>query len=388
VLIALGGSPEGFDRANDRSTTEPLSLGSRVAAYSRLKTAGKARTSTAAEPAASEPWSPPIATPAQAEPKPELAPVLAPVVVVVREAAAVPAERSVRGPGGAAALGHVRRVVVEVALTAQVLTHRLIHVVIAVARLLMRAAGILMRSAVHAIRLFAPLLSRAARALALALVRTTVTLTRSLRPPRPGGDRRAAENVAAAVIARLRPRPPRRDRPGNLGWAEPETDGGGRESEVATVEAQSWAHRSGRSQRKPRTGLALLAAAVVIVPVALVLAVLHRSQGVVPAQRSVVTATAEAVASRTAFSNPRTYAGAMTRLALANGRTQLNGEPACDVNSTWERWTCRAKGRPALGPYAGRWLTYRCSPSYNPQPGGPPALMITCTPKNAPPLTT
>src|SRR5439155_20108728 len=36
VLVALGGSPEAFDRANDPSRNESEDLGSRIAAYTRL----------------------------------------------------------------------------------------------------------------------------------------------------------------------------------------------------------------------------------------------------------------------------------------------------------------------------------------------------------------
>jgi hypothetical protein len=41
VLIALGGSTEEFDRANE-SPKEPVALGSRIAAYTRLQTGARA----------------------------------------------------------------------------------------------------------------------------------------------------------------------------------------------------------------------------------------------------------------------------------------------------------------------------------------------------------
>jgi hypothetical protein len=143
----------------------------------------------------------------------------------------------------------------------------------------------------------------------------------------------------------------------------------------------------------PRAGLAVLVAGVGIGAVTFVLH--HRHHGDVAQAQQLATARlkpfpgAEAVPSRTAFSDPSAYAAAMTRLALASGRTEVDGKPACASGSTWDRWTCRAKGRPTLGPYAGSWLTYRCSPSYTPQPGGrPAAAMIGCTPVNPPSLTT
>jgi hypothetical protein len=79
----------------------------------------------------------------------------------------------------------------------------------------------------------------------------------------------------------------------------------------------------------------------------------------------------------------------MTRMALMSGRTDVDGTPVCVQGSTYDRWTCRAKGRPTLGAYAGHWLTYRCSPTTTPQPGGrPAAVMINCKPENPPALTT
>ena len=136
----------------------------------------------------------------------------------------------------------------------------------------------------------------------------------------------------------------------------------GRESQARAAEARTYRRR--RASWIPRAALALLAAVVAIGAVTLVLQ--HRHQGgVAQAQQQPATATlkpfpgAEGVPSRASFSDPHAYAAAMTRLALASGRTQLNGTPACDQTSTWDRWTCRARGKPTLGAYAGRWLTYR-----------------------------
>jgi hypothetical protein len=409
VLIELGGSPEAFDRANDQSSEEPLSLGSRLADYTRIKTLENAP------------------TPAEADLRPE------PEFAVVTQAADVPAKRAARGRRGAAAL-------VGVARTARTLTHQLIHAVIAVTALLTRAGGVLMHSAVRAARLCARLLSRAARALALALARATVTLGRSLRLAVHVGrlfarfGLRAAHNLAVTVpraAAALRrwlrlalhvgqlfarfvlrataaltrsQRPVRRgDDPPETGhaaelvmtWVQPQAgpsdepaDAGVRESDVGMREAQPPEYRSRRIGRTPRAGLALLSVVVAVLAVTLVLH--DRNQGGVPqSPESAVTATPESVASRTGYSGPRAYAVAMTQLALANGRTHLDGKPTCGENSTWEHWTCRAKGRSTLGPYAGRWFTYRCSPSYQPQPGGrPAALMVNCRPESPTRLAT
>jgi hypothetical protein len=143
-----------------------------------------------------------------------------------------------------------------------------------------------------------------------------------------------------------------------------------------------------------RGALAFLAAVMVVVAVTTVLHGRHQGDVAQAQQRPAAERLkpfpgAAAVPSRTSFSDPRAYAAAMTRLALASGRTELDGTPACSQNSTWNRWTCRAKGKPTLGAYAGHWLMYRCSPSVHPQPGGRPAgVMIDCKPANPPSLTT
>jgi hypothetical protein len=101
-------------------------------------------------------------------------------------------------------------------------------------------------------------------------------------------------------------------------------------------------------------------------------------------QAAAVRAMADASTSRTSFPNPLAYAGAMTRLALANGRTQVASEPSCDTKSTWKRWSCDAKGRPSVGPFSGRWVMYRCTPSYSQSGGAQATLVVNCRPQNAP----
>jgi hypothetical protein len=104
------------------------------------------------------------------------------------------------------------------------------------------------------------------------------------------------------------------------------------------------------------------------------------------APQSGVGATDQPVPAKRDFSDARKYGAAMTRLALMSGRTQIDGQVACDQDSTWNSWTCQARGKPTLGAYAGVWLTYRCSPNSTPQPGGrPAAVMINCAPLNPPP---
>jgi hypothetical protein len=76
----------------------------------------------------------------------------------------------------------------------------------------------------------------------------------------------------------------------------------------------------------------------------------------------------------------------MTRLVLTSGGTELVGEPVCTGDTTSDHWTCTVSGRETVGPYAGRRLTYHCTPSYKPQPNGQsPALMVDCSPLVAAP---
>jgi len=385
VLIALGGSPEALDGADPESQNGPVTLASRIEAHTRLtRGARKAPSPFADETAATEPSAPPIVTPTEVvlESKIEIAKAARYVARTLIHAA-VALARSLPRVGGALVHSAARVVRLSARVAGRVARNLTLG--------LRRAMAALRRSlglAVHVGRLFVRYALRVARSFALALPRATAALRRSRQPVRRD-DERDSLPAAAPVMAWVQRRAESTDAPGEIGLVDHHRDAGARESDVGTLESQSPVYRSGRTHLRPRAGLALFAAAVAIVPVILALLLLHRHQAVVPEARgSAVTATAEAVASRTAFTDPRSYAGAMTRLALANGRTQLDGEPACGKKSTWERWTCRAKGRPSLGPFAGRWLTYRCSPSYTAQPGGPPGLMINCRPENPPPLTT
>jgi hypothetical protein len=413
VLIALGGSPEVLDDKKDQSN-EPVTLDSRIAAYTRLQTGARARTR-------------PVPEPDEAR------------------------DRSVRVRTGAAPAIHLRPIV---ARAARALAHHLVHAALAPARLLIgatrtltrlsvhavrlfvhfvvraacgvglvlrraaaalthllrfalplpaRAAAALTHSTVHAVRLLARVVLRAAGGLGRELARVTTTLARSApnRTPRPvprKNDRGESRNVAAAVTAWVHPEAQVSGEPATVALADAdahdvESEPGVRsEPDVRTLEAHARRSRPRRTSLARRAALALLAVVVPISAVTLVLQ--HRYQGgVAQAQQDPATARlkpfpgAEAVPSRASFSDPRASAAAMTRLALASGRTELDGTPACDQTSTWDRWTCRARGKPTLGAYAGHWLTYRCSPTVHPQPGGRPGgVMIDCRPANPPSL--
>jgi hypothetical protein len=204
-----------------------------------------------------------------------------------------------------------------------------------------------------------------------------------------------AEHVASLVMERVRPRPRWGDESNGFRF----DDNGPKNGECAsadTLAVPSLQFRSGRTSSTRRAGLVLFGALVAVVLVALGLD--HRRSGETPQSspgRVPATAAEESVnpdagpPSRTAFSDPHAYASAMTRFALRSARIKLAGRPVCDENSMWDRWTCRVTATPLLGPYAGRRLKYRCSPSYEPQPGGRPAvLVINCGLENPPPLTT
>ena len=86
------------------------------------------------------------------------------------------------------------------------------------------------------------------------------------------------------------------------------------------------------------------------------------------------------------FDDPRVYAIAMTRYALKGARTKVESGPRCGKTVGWTRWTCRARGRPRIGPFAGRSLLYRCSVEYEQQPIAAPVQAILCG-REHPPLT-
>jgi hypothetical protein len=86
------------------------------------------------------------------------------------------------------------------------------------------------------------------------------------------------------------------------------------------------------------------------------------------------------------FDHPRAYAIAMTRYSLGGPGTKLESAPRCGKTVTWTRWTCRARARSRIGPFAGRSLLYRCSMEYEQQPAAPPVQGIVCGPEHTPPI--
>lgn len=87
------------------------------------------------------------------------------------------------------------------------------------------------------------------------------------------------------------------------------------------------------------------------------------------------------------FGEPRNYATAMTVYALTSAKTKVLSRPDCGDRVTWMTWSCAAKARSEIGPFAGLSLVYRCTGNSNEQPGHQPlASDITCGPANPPPL--
>lgn len=82
------------------------------------------------------------------------------------------------------------------------------------------------------------------------------------------------------------------------------------------------------------------------------------------------------------FSDPRTYAEATTLFALGSATMKVIEPPTCGTRVTWTAWTCSARGRTTIGPFAGRTLIYSCSPTSAEQTGGLPMSQgILCGPR-------
>jgi len=412
VLLALGGSPDQADQAGDEA--DDLSLGSRIDAYTRLVRHRSAPTPSAADvPVGEEP-----ALPASLPPEPVAAPAPMPQPVVVERPARTRVKRPARVRARRAA-GATRALVHKLALVALATTRLFNRAAVALIHLARHGARLLvavMRRAaeetrplagklVHAALALAPPLRRAtARILqrgrhalrrvadfpALVLGAVAAPLKRRARPVRRHDDRREPEHLAVGVTARVREwsaTQDARDRD------DPEPEDAIPDADVATFEARLPETPAGRRWASPAGSALLAGAAAVVAVVALTLVLVERNGGDPSHTQAQSTASPDTapqpVPSRAAYSDPRAYAAAMTRLALTSGRTEVDGRPVCVQGSTYDRWSCRARGRPTVGAYAGRWLMYRCSPTSTPQPGGrPAAVMINCKPESPPPLTT
>jgi hypothetical protein len=206
-----------------------------------------------------------------------------------------------------------------------------------------------------------------------------------------------AEFAASVVRCHVHPRPRRSDCPTEYGFAPREAprpaipdlpgpllDGSGRELDWGWVLA--------------RVAPALMGAILIALVVSALVRPLrdppHLPRFVPPpppraeppAAPEEVTRRAGAPPLRQEFEDPHAYAIAMTRYALTAARTKVESVPRCGKTVTWTGWTCRARGRSRIGPFAGRSLVYRCSMEYQ-QPVAPLAQTILCGPEHPPPIT-
>jgi hypothetical protein len=413
VLLALGGSPEELDRAHE-PTRDEASLGARISAYSRITSGVGASTSETAVEA----------------PLPRL-PVAAPLEVTRPEPARRPKRRA-RARRRRAAGRQLRHVVVAIVRAPWALLQGLARTLLALVRALRDLAAALVRAVLRAVRGLWLALARATALLrrlligAVDVVRLVVGAARKLRRglvrpavraarvayhgtrelglvlshataalTRPRGVRRSqgrdeATHVAEAVLTWVQPRPEPSDEPPAAVESDAVASTAADEADLASVEVRLPVHRPDRRRRAPAGGLAVVASLIVAGLAAGVLAFTRHDEdsGQTQGGSAQAAGSPPPVPVRAEFSDARKYAAAMTRLALVSGRTEVDGIPACAQDSTFDRWTCQARGRPTLGAYAGVWLMYRCSPNSTPQPGGRPAsVMINCTPQKPPPTT-
>jgi len=191
VLIALGGSPEVLDDENDPSSKGPVTLDSRIAAYTRLQTGARAPTRHLAGPDEADSAAPPEGTRGKAERRRE-------VVPQSTGSARIPRDRSARVRARPSAVTRVRPVAVR---AARALASHFVHAALAAARLLIGVIRALTRLAVHGVRLFLRFVPRAARSVGLVLRRAAAALTQLLRFAIPSLGRAAATLVHSAAHA-------------------------------------------------------------------------------------------------------------------------------------------------------------------------------------------
>ena len=87
------------------------------------------------------------------------------------------------------------------------------------------------------------------------------------------------------------------------------------------------------------------------------------------------------------FASMRVLASATTFQTLTTAKTTVLSPPVCRPHPTWQEWTCTVTARPALPPLAGRTLRYRCSAVSTPSPvGGPAGRGVLCGPDPRPTL--
>jgi hypothetical protein len=205
-----------------------------------------------------------------------------------------------------------------------------------------------------------------------------------------GMGEREAEYVASVVMSHVHPRRRWRDAEAEFGFAP----------RVAQTESQPTPEelptrpRLDRQWILPRILPALVGAAVIGALALLVLPPRRHPPHLPtitppPAQSATPPSIARAAGgppARSDYDDPREYASATTRYALASAHNIVHSAPACSGKVTWTTWTCRATATSKLGPFAGQRLVYRCRVAYQRQPIGAPVQTIECGPENPPPI--
>jgi hypothetical protein len=212
-----------------------------------------------------------------------------------------------------------------------------------------------------------------------------------------GMSEHEAEDVVSVVRSHLDPRPRWSDDPSEYGFAST-VDPGPAIPDPTRARRDSPARELDWGRVLARVAPALIGAILIALVVTVVLPPLrHPPQPprLVPPPATRVepppapadlTRPAGGPALRQEFDDPRAYAIAMTRYSLGGPGTKLESAPRCGKTVTWTRWTCRARARSRIGPFAGRSLLYRCSMEYEQQPAAPPVQGILCGPKHPPPI--
>jgi hypothetical protein len=178
-----------------------------------------------------------------------------------------------------------------------------------------------------------------------------------------GMGEREAEYVASVVLARIRPA---------ARWSDPD-----RHEKFLARES---AIDAGDSVLRRTLVVALPIALGVLVAGAMVISELRDRD-----ERRTPPSHVEGPPVREDFSTEPDFAAAMTRYSLSGDHMEILSSPECIVTSSG--WTCTAKARADVGPYAGLVLTYRCELFVSEQPGGrPPVVGNRCGPADPPPL--
>jgi hypothetical protein len=198
-------------------------------------------------------------------------------------------------------------------------------------------------------------------------------------------DEREAEYIASAVLARVRPAAD--------GWFDVYAPPRG-----VLDDDRSAAGEGAKDSKAIRAARSLFFPIIVMLVLAWLgaRALLHHGEDAGPpvhepalqTPRPPTQASQNLPPSAQQFSDPRTYASAMTTWSLASGNTIVLRRPNCRAGATWWTWSCTTTGRSIDGPYANDTLTYRCHTAQPEQPDSRPTTStVDCGPVSPPPVT-